>query len=76
MTCPFPLRSKPTARPSARNGTHVHWPQKREFGELHDISDDPYEIRNLLPRPGYDRQARELKSSLLALIPESLSLII
>ena len=48
---------------------YIHWMQYPDWGELYDLQEDPFEIRNLVGEPGMegvlDELRKELRSSAL-----------
>jgi N-acetylglucosamine-6-sulfatase len=45
---------------------YIHWMQYPDWGELYDLQEDPYEMRNLIGEPGMEGVLEELREELRA----------
>jgi len=53
---------------------YIHWMQYPDWGELYDLQDDPFEIRNLVGEPGMEGVLAELRDELRASALEAMGL--
>ncbi|HEX5767637.1 MAG TPA: sulfatase-like hydrolase/transferase [Burkholderiales bacterium] len=52
----------------------IHWVHKEGMDELYDLERDPYEIRNIIRKPSYDKVRTRLYRELRKLVAEAVGL--
>jgi len=54
---------------------YVHWMQYPDEGELYDLIEDPYEMRNLIDDPGMANVVSDLRAELAAAVLDMLGIV-